>query len=207
MGSEMCIRDSMIDATFSLPDYSGTLVVGDLPSVVNSMDVLASGGIDFDSVHLGDRVNLGGAQGNASLEIFATLGESFPLSFGGTFASDSTVSIGTPQVSKDSIVTLPDTSGTILTTGNIPKSMGNISAIDRTILQGGVTFQNSDVEIGEPGTNIGLHLNANIVGLSSLTFDGSTRKDGRTLVLSAACLLYTSPSPRDGLLSRMPSSA
>ena len=177
---------NMIDATFSLPDYSGTLVVGDLPSVVNSMDVLASGGIDFDSVHLGDRVNLGGAQGNASLEIFATLGESFPLSFGGTFASDSTVSIGTPQVSKDSIVTLPDTSGTILTTGNIPKSMGNISAIDRTILQGGVTFQDSDVEIGEPGTNIGLHLNANIVGLSSLTFDGSTRKDGRTLVLSAA---------------------
>ena len=71
------------------------------------------------------------AQGNASLEIFATLGESFPLSFGGTFASDSTVSIGTPQVSKDSIVTLPDTSGTILTTGNIPKSMGNISAMAR----------------------------------------------------------------------------
>ena len=26
-------------------------------------------------------------------------------------------------------------------------------------------------------------------------------------VLSAVCLLYTSPSPRDGLLSRMPSSA
>ena len=25
--------------------------------------------------------------------------------------------------------------------------------------------------------------------------------------ISAACLLYTSPSPRDGLLSRMPSSA
>ena len=25
--------------------------------------------------------------------------------------------------------------------------------------------------------------------------------------LSVACLLYTSPSPRDGLLSRMPSSA
>ena len=32
---------------------------------------------------------------------------------------------------------------------------------------------------------------------------------GTTLTLSAAatCLLYTSPSPRDGLLSRMPSSA
>ena len=30
------------------------------------------------------------------------------------------------------------------------------------------------------------------------------RKDGRHAM---ACLLYTSPSPRDGLLSRMPSSA
>ena len=28
-----------------------------------------------------------------------------------------------------------------------------------------------------------------------------------TLALQAICLLYTSPSPRDGLLSRMPSSA
>ena len=29
----------------------------------------------------------------------------------------------------------------------------------------------------------------------------------KTLTYSSACLLYTSPSPRDGLLSRMPSSA
>ena len=31
--------------------------------------------------------------------------------------------------------------------------------------------------------------------------------DGTRIVLTKACLLYTSPSPRDGLLSRMPSSA
>ena len=31
--------------------------------------------------------------------------------------------------------------------------------------------------------------------------------DGRIIVLHRNCLLYTSPSPRDGLLSRMPSSA
>ena len=33
------------------------------------------------------------------------------------------------------------------------------------------------------------------------------RKKARKNVLFEACLLYTSPSPRDGLLSRMPSSA
>ena len=31
--------------------------------------------------------------------------------------------------------------------------------------------------------------------------------DTKVLILSISCLLYTSPSPRDGLLSRMPSSA
>ena len=31
--------------------------------------------------------------------------------------------------------------------------------------------------------------------------------DGRSYLMSYNCLLYTSPSPRDGLLSRMPSSA
>ena len=32
-------------------------------------------------------------------------------------------------------------------------------------------------------------------------------QDFMTSVIIGACLLYTSPSPRDGLLSRMPSSA
>ena len=42
--------------------------------------------------------------------------------------------------------------------------------------------------------------NVVIDGYSSNTIDGATTK-------TMACLLYTSPSPRDGLLSRMPSSA
>ena len=36
------------------------------------------------------------------------------------------------------------------------------------------------------------------------TVDPQPIKDGHVRI---ACLLYTSPSPRDGLLSRMPSSA
>ena len=42
--------------------------------------------------------------------------------------------------------------------------------------------------------------------LGDLTgIDVSGKQNGYTLVYD--CLLYTSPSPRDGLLSRMPSSA
>jgi hypothetical protein len=188
--SIMSIQQSptSVDTQISLPDYSGTLVVGELPAVMNIMHVLPSGGVDFDwSVRFDNDVNFGErTQGTASLDILAVLGDSFPLSFGGTFPSGQKVSIGSPQASTDSVVTLPDATGTILTTDSIPKVVGNISAIDHTILQGGVTFKDSEVEIGEQGLDVGLHLNANIMGFTSLTFDGTTRKDGRTIVLSAA---------------------
>ena len=47
---------------------------------------------------------------------------------------------------------------------------------------------------------------------AEVTFQPILLVDGDTVVatpgdLAKACLLYTSPSPRDGLLSRMPSSA
>ena len=53
-------------------------------------------------------------------------------------------------------------------------------------------------------------LNANIVANLQKEVDGSEKQlvEEREKVKDLlACLLYTSPSPRDGLLSRMPSSA
>ena len=41
--------------------------------------------------------------------------------------------------------------------------------------------------------------------INCLMYDG--KKTTAQAVFYNACLLYTSPSPRDGLLSRMPSSA
>ena len=38
-------------------------------------------------------------------------------------------------------------------------------------------------------------------------FSYETTGTGGVFKMSRVCLLYTSPSPRDGLLSRMPSSA
>ena len=58
---------------------------------------------------------------------------------------------------------------------------------------------------------IGLGRHAAAVGeLEALVADQPLRERGwelLTLALYRSCLLYTSPSPRDGLLSRMPSSA
>ena len=63
---------------------------------------------------------------------------------------------------------------------------------------------------------IGVYLTFRILDIADLTVDGSLGTGGAVcimLMLSgqnvwvSICLLYTSPSPRDGLLSRMPSSA
>ena len=64
---------------------------------------------------------------------------------------------------------------------------------------------------GNPGTQWYAHITEGeewcSFALSSATSDKEgTLIDGIT-VLYVYCLLYTSPSPRDGLLSRMPSSA
>ena len=48
------------------------------------------------------------------------------------------------------------------------------------------------------------------ISVSKTKFEGlwgQGEVDGHKVVLLKPCLLYTSPSPRDGLLSRMPSSA
>ena len=64
------------------------------------------------------------------------------------------------------------------------------------------------------GASAGDGFNAILVGgytntqvNTSLEFHGDTWNIGNNSPVTQSCLLYTSPSPRDGLLSRMPSSA
>ena len=47
----------------------------------------------------------------------------------------------------------------------------------------------------------------NLLEKINLSIDVDSRLYKEDIEASIACLLYTSPSPRDGLLSRMPSSA
>ena len=46
-----------------------------------------------------------------------------------------------------------------------------------------------------------------VYGVESLVFGAGRNFGGQPISISLTCLLYTSPSPRDATLSRMPSSA
>ena len=63
------------------------------------------------------------------------------------------------------------------------------------------------VAFGRPHTLIGTTLATVVLWAMALALLDVGVLDGLPTLVVTLCLLYTSPSPRDGLLSRMPSSA
>jgi len=172
-----------------MPDVSGTLVLGELPSVMEDVMVMEEGGLDLNwGTKVRAKLQLGvvnQAESPASLDIHAVIGSSRPLSFDGTFTDDGeAITLGVADASSSSILTLPDVSGTVLTSSSMPRALDNVTAIEGE-LTGNVYFHDLDVEIGMQGGKDGVSMHANILGLGALLFDGTTRKDGRTLTLSA----------------------
>ena len=91
--------------------------------------------------------------------------------------------------------------GAILLLDEIDLASNKILCL-QSVLEGNGVFLKKIGRFVKPSRGFNIFATANTKGKGS--------DDGRfigTNVLNEACLLYTSPSPRDGLLSRMPSSA
>jgi hypothetical protein len=182
------ILSSPGDKFLQLPDSSGTLVVGELPAVMRGMVMLQDGSLDMTwTVAMGTKSVIASPSPAwpSQIRIHSPVSGSYPLSMQGSGSGAVRVTIAAPEAALDSTVTLPDASGTVLTTGNIPKLLGNITAIRGAKLRGGAAFLDGDVNIGEAGRPVGIDINTRIVGTNSLVFDGNARKDGRILILSA----------------------
>mgnify|MGYP003691198059 CR=1 FL=1 len=98
----------------------------------------------------------------------------------GDASGTGTFTISAPNGNTDRTLVLPDEAGTVLTTAGVPASAmpaGSVLQVVHSVI-------------------------TSVFSTSSSSFVDS----GLTATITP-CLLYTSPSPRDGLLSRMPSSA
>ena len=79
---------------------------------------------------------------------------------------------------------------------------------DKVRLIAGVSKDVTDrVKAGELVNHVALQVGGKGGGRPDLAQAGGTEPENLGVALDSVCLLYTSPSPRDGLLSRMPSSA
>lgn len=130
-----------------LPDVTGTvLTTGNLPNVLEFTSFTGQssffGGASFleQDVVLGTRDGIaagGGARGGATLELNAVLLGARPLNFEGLSADKRTVSMSVEEPSGRNTITLPDVSGTIITTGNFP------DVVERLRILGDATFEGS----------------------------------------------------------------
>ena len=87
-------------------------------------------------------------------------------------------------------------------TTHMPVEMDTLRALER-----GVDVEKTWERFVELGGARPTDAEARVVYGSYLLDQGRAAEAWRVTGLSRLCLLYTSPSPRDGLLSRMPSSA
>ena len=179
-------QSTAVDETYVfLPDVSGTLVVGDIPSTLGSFDVLEASNLNFESsVEMGSDSTIGGLGQNTVLTLYAALTDSCPLRFVASAEGEADITLCSKDPSGDNTIFLPDESGTLLTSSQL-RELKNVTSLEKVSFSGKSVMMDCDVQIGGVSDGDTLELNANIMGLKALTFDGVEIRDGQTLVLSA----------------------
>ena len=85
--------------------------------------------------------------------------------------------------------------------------LGLIAALAVVLIAVSAVGENADSQVPKIGTVEESGFSQSCVETGCYTPSVLTIKSGTVVTMTNTCLLYTSPSPRDGLLSRMPSSA
>ena len=165
------------DRVLVLPDASGTLLTsGSMPNVLESTsftgESIFHGGASFlhEDVVLGTRDAAAGARGAATLELNAVLQGSSPLHFEGLSADNRTLSLGVEEPSGRNTITLPDVSGTVITTGNFPDVVERLRILGDATFEGHASLVGEKVRLGRQDTSGKLQINARITGRFPLTF-------------------------------------
>ena len=112
--------------TITLPDVTGTMITsGNLPDVVERLRILGDAAFEGHSTFTGQHVRFGSANKPGTVHMNARITGRFPLSFSDADqegrGGSTTVEITPPT--GNNIITFPDTTGTVITSGNLPWSV------------------------------------------------------------------------------------
>ena len=178
----------------TLPDVSGTvLTTGSMPNVIESTfftgESVFRGGATFleEDVVLGTRDAASGERGAATLELHAVLQGASPLHFEGLSADTRTLTIAVEEPSGRNTITLPDVSGTIITTGNFPDVVERLRILGDATFEGDSKLTGQHVRLGRKDAAGKLEINARITGRFPLTFsdaDAEGRGGSTTLEIT-----------------------
>lgn len=182
------VPDPTFDNLLHFPDASGTIVTsGSLPTVMEQLVVTGAAQIRGPVVMDGD-VTIGDALSPSSLSLNSAIASAFPLSFSGSSPANPTLSLGIEDPTADRLLVLPDVSGTVLTTGNLPEVLHSASFAGEALFRGGAALLGAKVVLGQGegeggGKRSSLEVHAVMGGGRPLQLEGAAQ-DRRTLSLA-----------------------
>jgi hypothetical protein len=180
------VADPTADSFVALPDASGTIVTtGSLPGVLDQLEVVGGAAVHGDVAMLGN-VQVGRDRDGAPARLRGALAGAFALGFTGgapTAPGAGRISLGVSTATGDRLLTLPDASGTVVTSGNLPDVLEGTTFVGDAELRGGAVFSREDVVIGARGAGGNLNMHAPLHGCTPLRLEGRS-SDARTISLS-----------------------
>ena len=159
------------------------LTTGMLPPMSDHISITGDSAIRgeiemFDDVIVGNRLH------SSTLRLHSSISSAFPLSFKEASRPHNNMLVFGMQEPLDSrLLMLPDSTGTVITTGNLPDVLEAMTLLGDTVFEGKVKFVQEDVFFGQPEDKINLAINAPIGGDVPLKFEGKVI-DQRVLSLA-----------------------
>ena len=195
MGSEMCIRDS----------NTSDVVVGEV--ITYTYVVENTGNVTLTSVSVSDVHSGAGPLGAITPASVASLAVGDSVTFTADYTvTQADIDAGDDITNMATMSATPPTGAPV--TDDETVSVESIAPAPASTLTK-VASNDTDVQVGEVITYTYTFENTGNVSLSDVSITDVHGGSGTLGAISPAsvCLLYTSPSPRDATLSRMPSSA
>ena len=159
------------------------LTTGNLPSLRDHISIVGHADVR-GPVEMNHDVVIGDMLRSSTLMLHSSISRAFPLTFKEASTPDEQKLVfGMEEPSGDRVLMLPDTTGTVITTGNMPDVMEGVTLIGDTVFEGVVQFVNEDVIFGAPESKINLAIHSAIGGKVPLKFEGR-QVDNFTLSLA-----------------------
>ena len=196
------VEEPTADRVLMLPDVTGTVITtGNLPDIMQSMtligDTVFEGGVKF----VKDDVSFGAPGSTINLAIHLPIGGTVPLKFEGKQVDDRTLSLSVEEPSGHNVVSLPDVTGTVITTGNFPDTVENLQVLGKVDMYGEVRMLGRKISIGHDELKTKLAVNSIVSGRFPLTFGHVSDSNRANETLAATTTFEIIPPSSDNVIS------
>jgi hypothetical protein len=196
------MEEPLGDRVLMLPDLTGTVITtGNLPDVIEGTTLVGDTVFENDVKFIKGDVRFGGSDNKINLTINSAIGGQIPLKFGGRQADQHTLSFSVEEPSGQNVISLPDVTGTVITTGNFPDTVDDLRVLGNMDFFGKVSMLGRKISIGHDELKTKLTVNSIISGRFPLTFGHLSDANVVNESLASTTTFEIAPPSGDNVIS------